>query len=68
MDNVSRQTCFGQERDLLVVELGGVRASVGKLSLVLSIEGLMLDYVCDTPHVQVTVVALQLPSKIAESA
>ena len=35
---------------------------------VLSNASLMLDSLCNTPHVQVTVVALQLPSKVAESA
>ena len=40
---------------------------VGELSLCYTIEGLMLDSVCDTPHVQVTIVALQLSSKVAGS-
>ena len=31
------------------------------------VEGLMLDPICDTPHVQVTIVALQRSSKVAES-
>ena len=35
---------------------------------VLYVEGLMLDPMCDTPHVQVTIVNLQLSSKVAESA
>ena len=34
---------------------------------VLYVEGPMLDSMCDTPHVQVTIVALQLFSKVAES-
>ena len=34
---------------------------------VLCIEGLMLDSMCDTPHVQVAIVALQLSSKVAEN-
>ena len=34
---------------------------------VLYVEGLMLDPMCDTPHIQVTIVALQLSSKVAES-
>ena len=34
---------------------------------VLYVEGLMLDPMCDTPHVQVTIVALQPSSKVAES-
>ena len=34
---------------------------------VLYVEGLLLDSMCDTPHVQVTIVALQLSSKVAES-
>ena len=34
---------------------------------VLYVEGPMLDSVCDTPYVQVTIVALQLFSKVAES-
>ena len=34
---------------------------------VLYVEGLMLDPMCDMPHVQVTTVALQLSSKVAES-
>ena len=45
----------------------GAGVSRGAVTL-LSIEGLMLDYLCDTPHVQVTVVALQLHSKAAKSA
>ena len=67
-DHVSRQTWFGQERDLVVVKLFGARASVGELSLCYTIEGLMLESFCDMPHVQVTVVALRLPSKVAERA
>ena len=34
---------------------------------VLYVEGLMLYSMCDTLHVQVTIVALQLSSKVAES-
>ena len=34
---------------------------------VLYVEGIMLDPMCDTPHVPVTIVALQLSSKVAES-
>ena len=34
---------------------------------VLYIEGLMLDPMGDTPHVQVPIIALQLSSKVAES-
>ena len=34
---------------------------------VLYVEGLMLDPMCDTLHVQITIVALQLSSKVAES-
>ena len=34
---------------------------------VLYVKGLMLYSMCDTPHVQVTIVALQLSSKVAES-
>ena len=34
---------------------------------VLYVEGLILDPMCDTPHVQVTIVALQLSSNVAES-
>ena len=52
----------------MVVKLCGARASVGELSLCYRMEGVMLDSLCDTPHVQVTVVVLQLPSKVAESA
>ena len=52
----------------MVVKLCGARASVGELSVCYTIEGLMLDSFCDTPHVLVTVVALQLSSKVAESA
>ena len=52
----------------MVVKLCGARASVGEMSPCYIIEGLMLDFFCDTPHVQVTVVALRLPSKVAESA
>ena len=52
----------------MVVKLCGTRASVGELSLCYTIEGLMLCFLYDTPHVQVTVVALQLPLKVVESA
>ena len=52
----------------MIVKLCGAWASMGELSLCYTIEALMLDSLCDTSHVQVTVVALQLPSKIAESA
>ena len=68
MDHVSRQTCFGQERDLVVVKLCGARALAEELSLCYTVEGLMLGFLCDTPQVQVTVVALQLLSKVAKSA
>ena len=68
MDHVSRQTCSGQERDLVFLKLCGARASVGELSLCYTIESLMLGSLCDTALVQVIVVALQLPSKVAESA
>ena len=50
------------------MKLCGARASVGELLLCYTVDGLMLDSLCDTPHVQVTVVALQLSSKVAESA
>ena len=66
VDHVSRQTCLGQERDFGGYELCGTRALVGRLSLCY-VEGLMLDPMCDTPHVQVTIVALQLSSEVAES-
>ena len=62
-DHVSRQTCFGQERYLVVVKLCGARTSVGELSLCYTVEGLMLDSLCDTLHVQVAVFALQLSSQ-----
>ena len=52
----------------MVVKLCGARASVGELPLCYRMEGLMMYSLCDTPHVQVTVVVLQLPSKVAESA
>ena len=39
---------------------------VGRLSLCY-VEGLMLDPMCDTPHVQVTINALQRSSNVAES-
>ena len=68
MDHVSRQTCSGQERDLVFVKLCRARASVAELSLCYTIEGLMLDSLCGTPHLQAIVVALQLPSKVAEIA
>ena len=43
-------------------------AGVGRPAvIVLYVEGLMLDSMCDTPHVQVTIVALQLSSKVEES-
>ena len=66
VDHVSWQTCMGEERDFGGYELCGMRALVGRLSLCY-VEGLMLDPMCDTPHVQVTIVALQLSSKVAES-
>ena len=66
VDHVSRRTCRGQERDFGDYELCGTRALVGRLSLCY-VEGLMLDPMCDTPHVQVTIVALQRSSKVAES-
>ena len=40
---------------------------MSRLSLCYVEEGLMLDPMCDTPHVQVTIVALQRSSKVAES-
>ena len=66
VDHVSRPTCLGQERDFGGYELCGTRALVGRLSLSY-VEGLMLDPMCDTPHVQVTPNALQLSSEVAES-
>ena len=68
MGHVSRQTCFGQDRDLVVVKLCGARALAEELSLCYTVEGLMLDSLCDTPHIQITVVALQLLSKVSKSA
>ena len=50
------------------MKLCGARASIGELPLCYTVEGLMLDSLCDTPHVQVTVDALQLLSEVAESA
>ena len=50
------------------MKLCGARASVGELSLCYTVEGLMLDSLCVTPHVQVIIVTLQLSSKAAESA
>ena len=47
------------------MELCGTRLSVGELSLCYTVEGLMLDSSCDTPYVQVTIVALQPSSKVA---
>ena len=52
----------------MFLKLCGARASVGELSLCYTIESLMLGSLCDTALVQVIVVALQLPSKVAESA
>ena len=66
VDHVSRQTCLGQERDFGGYELCGTRALVGRLSLCY-IEDLMLEPMCDSPHVQVTIVALQRSSKVDES-
>ena len=66
VDHVSRQTCLGQERDFGGYKLFGTRALVGRLSLCY-VEGLMLDPMCDTPHVRVTIVAPQRSSKVAES-
>ena len=45
------------------MKLCGARASVGDLLLCYTVEGLMLDFICDTPHVQATVAAIQLSSK-----
>ena len=67
VDLVSRQTYLDQERNFGGHELCGAWAPVGELALCYMVEGLMLDYLCDTPHAQVTVVALQLSSKVAES-
>ena len=53
---------------MVVVKLCEARASVGELSMCYRLEGLMLDSLCDTSDVQVTVVVLQLPSKVAERA
>ena len=47
----------------MVVKLCGARTSVRELSLCYTIEGLVLDSLCETLHVQVTVVALQLSSQ-----
>ena len=66
VDHVSRQNCLGQERNFGFYELFGTRALVGRLSLCY-VEGLMLDPMCDTPHVKVTIVALQLSSEVAKS-
>ena len=52
----------------MFVKLCRARASVAELSLCYTIEGLMLDSLCGTPHLQAIVVALQLPSKVAEIA
>ena len=65
-DHVSRQTCLGQERGFGGYELCGTRVFIGRLSPCY-VEGLMLDPMCDTPHVQVTIVALQWSSNVAES-
>ena len=51
----------------MVVKVCGARASVGELSLCYRMEGLMMDSLCNTPHVQVTVVVLRFPSKFPES-
>ena len=66
VDHVSRQTCLGQEIGFGGYELCGTRALIGRLSLCY-VEGLMLDPMFDTPHLQVTIVALQRSSKVAES-
>ena len=66
VDHVSRQACLGQEKDFGGYELCETRALVGRLSLCY-VEGLTLDPMCDTPHVQVTIVALQRSTKAAES-
>ena len=56
----------GPGKRLWWLESCGMRALVERLSLC-CVDGLMLDPMCDTPHVQVTIVALQWSSKVAES-
>ena len=62
--------CLGKlvwaRKDFRGYELCGTRALVGRLPLCY-VEGLMLDPMWDTPHVQATIVACQRSSKVAES-
>ena len=67
MGRVSRQTCLDQERDFGGYETMWDASICRKAVTVLYVEGLMLDSMCETLHVQVIVVALQLSSKAAES-
>ena len=56
---------WARKETLVVMNYVG-RGHFGRLSLSY-VEGLMLDPMCDTPHVQVTPNALQLSSEVAES-
>ena len=71
--------CFDGCRSCVLADLSGpgkrlvvmnyVGRGVSRAAVtVLYVEGLMLDpMMCDMPHVQVTIVSLQLSSKVAES-
>ena len=57
---------WARKETSVIMNAVGRRHLVGRLSLCY-VEGLMLDPVCDTPHVQVTIVALQRSLKVEES-
>ena len=57
-----------KETWVVVEAFVGRGQKLGWLSVCCKIEGLVLESFCDTPHVQVTVISLQLPQKSHERA